>query len=113
MKLIMFVFCFCVCAPISFLCYLSLQMYRRSFRGKEPVMDLTSSPVSKRTWHSSEVSNNERFKTPLDSQTFSSTFQEPPTGWSGLSSLTPWDPPLSLGFLKTKIRQIYSKTLRI
>ena len=29
--------------------------------------------------HSSEVSNSEKFKTPLDSQTFSSTFQDAPT----------------------------------
>ena len=43
------------------------------------MMDLTSSPVSKRTRHSSKVSNSERFKTPLDSQTFSSTFQDAPT----------------------------------
>ena len=43
------------------------------------MIDLTSSPVSKRTRHSSEVSNSERFKTPLDSQTFSSTFKEAPT----------------------------------
>ena len=46
---------------------------------QEPVIDLTSSPVSKRTQHSSEVSNNERFRTPLDSQTFSNTFQDAPT----------------------------------
>ena len=53
-------------------------MSRRSSRGKEPVIDLTSSPVSKRTWHSFKVSNSERFKTPLDAQTFSSTFQDTP-----------------------------------
>ena len=50
-----------------------------SSRGKEPVIDLTSSPVSKRTQHSSDVSNSERFKTPLDSQTFSNNFQDAPT----------------------------------
>ena len=54
-------------------------MSRRSSRGKELVIDLTSSPVSKRTRHSFEVSNSERFKTPLDAQTFSSTFQAAPT----------------------------------
>ena len=43
------------------------------------MINLTSSPVSKRTRHSSEVSNNEKFKTPLDSQTFSSNFQDAPT----------------------------------
>ena len=65
----------CTC----FLSVLFLQMSHRFSRGKEPVIDLTSSPVSKRTRHSSEVSNNERFKTPLDAQTFSSTFQDAPT----------------------------------
>ena len=58
---------------------LFLQISCRSSRGKEPVIDLTSSPVSKRTRHSSEVSNSERFKTPLDSRNFSSTFQDAPT----------------------------------
>ena len=43
------------------------------------MIDLTSSPVSKRTRHSFKVSNSERFKTPLDAQTFSSTFQDAPT----------------------------------
>jgi len=43
------------------------------------VIDLISSPISKRTRHSSEVFNNERFKIPLDFQTFSSTFQDAPT----------------------------------
>jgi len=62
-----------------FVVNLFLQMSRYSSRGKEPVIDLTSSPISKRTQHSSEVSNSERFKTPLDSQTFSSTFQDAPT----------------------------------
>ena len=54
-------------------------MYRRSSRGKEPEIDFTSSPVSKRTQHSSKVSINKRFKTPLDSQTFSSIFKDAPT----------------------------------
>ena len=54
-------------------------MYCCSFRGKEHVIDLTSSPVSKRTRHSSDDSNSERFKTPLDSQTFSSIFKNAPT----------------------------------
>ena len=54
-------------------------MYRQSFCGKEPMIDLTSSPVSKRTWHSFEVSNSQRFKTPLDSYTFSSIFKDAPT----------------------------------
>ena len=55
-----------------------MQMLRRSSRGKDPVIDTPSSPVSKRTRHSSEVPNNERFKTPLDSQTFSTIFQDAP-----------------------------------
>ena len=58
---------------------LFLQMYCCSFHGKEHVIDLTSSPVSKRTQHSSDDSNSERFKTPLDSQTFSSIFKNAPT----------------------------------
>ena len=43
------------------------------------MIDLTSSPVSKRTRNSSTVSNSRRFKIPLDSQTFSGIFQEAPT----------------------------------
>ena len=43
------------------------------------MIKLTSSPVSKRTRHSSEVSNSERFKTPLDSHTISNIFQDAPT----------------------------------
>ena len=56
-----------------------LQMYSHSCHGKDHVIDLTSSPVSKRTRHSSDDSDNERFKTPLDSQTFSSIFKNAPT----------------------------------
>ena len=56
-----------------------LQISRRSSRGKEPVTDVPSTPVSKQTRRSSHDSNNERFKTPLDSQTFSSIFEEAPT----------------------------------
>ena len=54
-------------------------MSHRSSRSKEPVIDLLSSSVSKRTWHSSSDSNSERFKTPLDSQTFSNIFQDAST----------------------------------
>ena len=79
LDLIKFVFLLCVFALVPFTLCLFLPMYRRSSRGKEPVIDLTSSPISKRTWHSSEVSNRERFKTPLDSQTFSSIFKDAPT----------------------------------
>ena len=58
---------------------LFLQMYCRSSRGKEHMIDLTSSVVSKRTQHSSDDSDSKRFKTPLDSQTFSSIFRNAPT----------------------------------
>ena len=51
-------------------------MYCRSSRGKEHVIDLKSSPESKRTRHSSDDSNSERFKTLPDSQTLSSIFKD-------------------------------------
>ena len=54
-------------------------MSRHSSHGKEPVIDVPSSPVSKQTRHSYHGSNNEKFKTPLDSQTFSSIFEKAPT----------------------------------
>ena len=38
----------------------SFQEHTRAFRARF----ITSSPVSKRTWYSSEVSNSKRFKTP-------------------------------------------------
>ena len=41
--------------------------------------DVPSSPVSKWTRRSSQDSNSERFKTPLDSQTHSSIFEKGPT----------------------------------
>ena len=56
-----------------------LQMSCHFFRGKEPVIDVPSSPVSKWTRHSSHDSNNERFKTLLDSQTFNNIFEKAPT----------------------------------
>ena len=56
-----------------------LQMSRHSSRRKEPVIDVPSSPVSKRTRHLSHDSNSERFNTSLDSQTFSSIFEKAPT----------------------------------
>ena len=67
---------FCICSLV--MCPF-VQMSCCSSRSKDPIIDLTSSPVSKQTRHSSEVSNNERFKSPLDSQTFSSIFQDVPT----------------------------------
>ena len=59
--------------------YVLLQMSRRSSQGKKPVTDVPSSPVSKRTCHSSRDSNSERFRTPFDSQTHSSIFEKDPT----------------------------------
>ena len=50
-----------------------------SSRGKEPVIEVPSSLVSKWTRHSSQASNSERFRTPLDSQTFLSIFEDAPT----------------------------------
>ena len=63
------------------LCCVSVlvQMSCHSSRGKEPVIDGPSSPVSKRTCHSSHDSNSERLKTPLDSHTFSNIFEKAPT----------------------------------
>ena len=51
----------------------------RSSRGKEIAIDVPSSPISKRTRRSSQESNSEKFRTPLDSQTQSSIFQKTPT----------------------------------
>ena len=79
LDLIRIVFMSCVFALGSVLCVRFLQMSHRSSHGKELVIDLSSSPISKQTQHSSLDSNNERFKTPLDSQTFSSIFKEAPT----------------------------------
>ena len=59
--------------------YVTLQMSRRSSRGKKPVIDVPSSPVSKRTRHSSQASNSERFRTPINSQAYSSIFEDAPT----------------------------------
>ena len=56
-----------------------LQMSRRSSKGKEIVTDVSSSPIAKQTRLSSQSSkdlNCERFKTPLNSQTYSSIFED-------------------------------------
>ena len=50
-----------------------------SSHGKELVIDVQSSPISKRTRQSSHDSNSERFKTPLDPESFSSFFEKAPT----------------------------------
>ena len=56
-----------------------LQMSRHSSQGKDIVIDVPSSPISKRTHCSTQDSNSERFKTPLDSHTHFSIFQNAPT----------------------------------
>ena len=52
-----------------------LQMPHQSSRGKEPLIDLTSSLVSKRTRQLSANFDNKRFKTLLDSQSFNNNFK--------------------------------------
>ena len=59
--------------------YVLWQMSRHSSRGKEIAIDVPSSLISKRTRRSSQDSNSERFRTPLDLQTHSSIFQKAPT----------------------------------
>ena len=49
-------------------------MSRRSSQGKDIVIDVSSSPVSKWTRRLSQDLNNERFRTPLNSQTHFSIF---------------------------------------
>ena len=54
-------------------------MSRQSSKGKKVVTDVSSSPVAKRTRLSSQSSkdlNCERFKTPFNSQTHSSIFED-------------------------------------
>ena len=53
-------------------------MYRCSSRGKEQVINLTSSLVSKRIRHSSDDFDNKRFKTLLDFQSLSNNFESEP-----------------------------------
>ena len=50
-----------------------------SSRSKKPLIDLTSSPISKRTRQSSANFDNKRFKTLLDSQSFNNNFKNAPT----------------------------------
>ena len=88
-------------------------MLRRSSRGKDPVIDTPSSPVLKRTWHSSEVPNSERFKTPLDSQTFSSIFQDAPPMVERIVHFDTLGSPLSRGFLQSGIGLSYLETSKI
>ena len=48
------------------------------------MIDVPSSPVSKWTRSLSQDSNSERFRIPLDSQTFSSIFVDAPTVVEGV-----------------------------
>ena len=64
--------CLLVLHLVLYYVYLLLQMSCRSSRGKELVIDAPSSLVSKWTRSLSQDLNSERFRTPLDSQTFSS-----------------------------------------
>ena len=60
---------------------LLLQISRRSSKGKEIAIDVPS-PIAKWTRclsQSSQDLNSERFRTPLDSQTYSSIFVDAPT----------------------------------
>ena len=88
-------------------------MYRRSSRGKEQVIDLTSSPVSKRTRHSPDDFNRKIFKTLLDFQTFFSIFKNAPTVVERNMRFETLGSTLSLRFLQIKIGQACSETLRI
>ena len=54
-------------------------MPRRFSRGKELVINVPSSPISKWTRRLSQAPNSERFRTPLDSQTYLSIFEDAPT----------------------------------
>ena len=53
-------------------------MPHRSLCGKEPLIDLTSSLVSKRTRKSPANFDNKRFKTLLDTQSFNNNFKNAP-----------------------------------
>ena len=68
----MFVYGLVVCVAI-------LQMSHQSSRSKEPLIDLTFTPISKRTHQSSGNFDNKRFKTLLDSQSFNNNFKNEPT----------------------------------
>ena len=54
-------------------------MSYRSSRGKEPLIDLTSTLVSKTTCQSSGNFDNKRFMTLLNSQSFNNNFKNAPT----------------------------------
>ena len=72
--------CFHVCICFCFFVWLFIiQMFHFSSRGKEQVINLTSSPVSKRTRHSSNDFDNKKFKTFSDTQSFFNNFKSAPT----------------------------------
>ena len=67
LDLIKFMFVSCDFALGSLLCVCSFADVSSFLTGKESVIDVPSSPVSKRTRSLSQDSNSERFMTPLDS----------------------------------------------
>ena len=71
--------CLVVLHLVLYCVYVILQMSRHSSRGKKLVTDVPSSLVSKRTRHLSQASNSERLRTPLNSQTYSSIFEDAST----------------------------------
>ena len=83
-----------------------------SSRGKELVIDVPSSPISKQTQRSTQDSNSERFRTPHDSQTFSRIFVKASTMVERIVKLIPWEQHLFLGSLKQKVGLIYLGTSR-
>ena len=72
---------FILCGAVLVLCYepILLQMSRRSSKGKDIVAEDPATPVAKRTWlssQSSQDSNLERFRTPLTSHIYSNIFDK-------------------------------------
>ena len=77
LDLIKFMFVSCGFALGYLLCVCSFANVS-PFIMRKKAYDVPSSPSSKWTQHLSQDSNNERFRTPLDSQTFSSIFVKAP-----------------------------------
>ena len=75
----MFMFVSCGFALGSLLCVCYFVDVSSFLLRKRACNWYSSSPISKRTWHSSQASNSERFRIPLDSQTYSSFFEDAPT----------------------------------
>ena len=71
LHLIKFVVIWCM----VFVCVAILQMSQWFSRGKAPVIDLTSSPVSKRTQQALVTFDRRRFKTLLDFQSYNNLFK--------------------------------------